>query len=144
MAGRFFLRKFADINLEDEFFDTLKADYPGNANSTGFIEWFNKKANNGSTALIFEDDIGIGAFVVIKKEQECIELKSDVLPDLKRIKISTFRIAERYRRQRIGEGAIGLILWKWQQSDCDEIYVTVFDKHRTLITQFERFGFVKT
>ena len=142
MAGRFYLRKFADINLDDEFFDTLKADYPGNANSTGFIEWFNKKANNGSTALVFEDDIGIGAFVVIKEEQECIELKSDVLPDFKRIKISTFRIAERYRRQRIGEGAIGLILWKWQQSDCDEIYVTVFDKHRTLIAQFERFGFI--
>ena len=30
MAGRFYLRKFADINLDDEFFDTLKADYPGN------------------------------------------------------------------------------------------------------------------
>lgn len=142
MAGRFFLRKFADINLNDTFFDTLKADYPGNSNSTGFVEWFNKKANNGSTALIFEDNIGVGAFVVIKEEEERIELKNDVLPVLKRIKISTFRIAERYRRQRIGEGAIGLLLWKWQQSNCDEIYVTVFDKHRTLIAQFEKFGFI--
>lgn len=29
MAGRFSLKKFADINFNDEFFDSLKADYPG-------------------------------------------------------------------------------------------------------------------
>lgn len=29
MAGKFSLKKFADINLNDEFFDSLKADYPG-------------------------------------------------------------------------------------------------------------------
>jgi hypothetical protein len=141
VAGRFLLKKFADINLNDAFFDSLKADYPGNENSTGFVEWFNKKVNDGSTALIFEDEEGVGAFVVLKNEHESIRLQDSIMPDIKRIKISTFRIAERYRRQRIGEGAIGLILWKWQQSYSEEIYVTVFDKHKTLISQFERFGF---
>ncbi|MBE5964913.1 MAG: GNAT family N-acetyltransferase [Lachnospira sp.] len=141
MAGKFLLKKFADIDLGDSFFDSLKADYPGNENSTGFIEWFNKKANNGSTALVFEDEVGVGAFVVLKDEYEEIILQEGRLPNIKRIKISTFRIAERFRRQRIGEGAIGLLLWKWQRSDSEEIYVTVFDKHKTLISQFERFGF---
>lgn len=143
MAGKFLLKKFADIDLDDSFFDSLKADYPGNENSTGFVEWFKKKADNGTTALVFEDEEGVGAFVVLKKEYEEIELQDRVLPKVKRIKISTFRIAERYRRQRIGEGAIGLLLWKWQQSNSEEIYVTVFDKHVTLISQFERFGFQK-
>lgn len=54
-----------------------------------------------------------------------------------------FRISERYRRQRIGEGAIGLLLWRWIQLKWAEVYVTVFDKHTTLISQFERFGFQK-
>ena len=66
-------------------------------------------------------------------------LKSDY--PKKRIKVRTFRIAERYRRLRIGEGAIGLFLWKWMQSDAEEIYVTVFAKQTTLISQLERFGF---
>lgn len=143
MAGRFILKKFADINLEDTFFDTLKRDYPGTENSTGFVDWFKKKSVSGSTALVFEDEIGVGAFVVLKDEEESIELQGCTLPIKKRLKISTFRIAERYRRQRIGEGAIGLLLWKWQQVEAEEVYVTVFDKHATLISQFERFGFEK-
>ena len=33
------LRKFADIDLNDPFFDSLKEDYPG------FEEWFDRKAS---------------------------------------------------------------------------------------------------
>ena len=44
MAGKFSLRKFSEINLNDPFFDSLKSDYPGNASSTGFSVWFAKKA----------------------------------------------------------------------------------------------------
>ena len=76
-------------------------------------------------------------------EDEEIELQDQVLPKHCRMKISTLRIAERYRGQRIGEGSIGLILWKWQKSKCDEIYVTVFEKHTDLISQLEHFGFRK-
>ena len=43
MAGKFYLKSFSDINLSDPFFDSLKADYPGSATSTGFIDWFYKK-----------------------------------------------------------------------------------------------------
>ncbi len=31
MPGKFSLRKFSEINLDDPFFATLKNDYPGNA-----------------------------------------------------------------------------------------------------------------
>lgn len=127
--------------MDDSFFDSLKSDYPGNPSSTGFKDWFKKKSDQGNTALVFEDKIGVGAFVVLKMEDEEIELQCSTLSKKKRIKISTFRVSERYRRQRIGEGAIGLLLWRWQRSDCSEVYVTVFDKHDALIAQFERFGF---
>lgn len=143
MAGKFLLKKFADINLDDVFFDSLKKDYPGTESSTGFIDWFERKAKDGEEALVFEDEIGVGAFVVLKLEDEEIKLQDTILPQMRRLKVSTFRISERYRRQRIGEGAIGLLLWKWLRLECAEVYVTVFDKHTTLISQFERFGFQK-
>jgi GNAT superfamily N-acetyltransferase len=142
MAGKFLFKKFSAINLDDRFFDELKADYPGNPNSTGFVEWFNKKADANSTALVFDDDDGLGAFVYLKDENEAIELVERTLPAINRVKIGTLRLAERYRGQRLGEGAIGLALWKWQQTQTDEIYVTVFEKHDTLIGLFGRFGFV--
>lgn len=142
MAGKFLFKKFSEIDLSDTFFDSLKADYPGNANSTGFFDWFNKKSDAGSTALVFDDDEGLGAFVYLKDENETIELDGGrILPAMPRIKIGTLRLAERYRGQRLGEGAIGLVLWHWQKSKVQEIYVTVFEKHETLIMLFERFGF---
>ncbi len=142
MAGRFVISSFDEIDLEDKFFDSLKQDYPGNENSTGFVEWFNRKKREKAKALTFEDEQGIGAFIYTKEEQEEIKLSNSMLPSINRIKIGTFRIGERYQGQRIGEGALGLVLWKWQQTDFNEIYVTVFEKQEALIRLFEQFGFV--
>ncbi len=51
-------------------------------------------------------------------------------------------MAERVRKQRLGEGALGVALWYWRDTQYDEIYVTVFEKHTELINLFERFGFL--
>lgn len=143
MPGKFSLRKFSEINLDDPFFATLKNDYPGSASSPSFSVWFKNKAQEGRTALVFSDDQGLGAFICIKNENEPIELKGCTLAACNRVKISTMKIAERFRGQRLGEGAIGLVLWKWQKSGTDEIYVTAFDKQDLLISQLEKFGFHK-
>lgn len=58
MAGKFSLRKFSEINLNDPFFDSLKSDYPGNSSSTGFSAWFAKKAQEGRTALVLMTNRG--------------------------------------------------------------------------------------
>ena len=50
MAGKFQWGKFADINLADSFFDSLKADYPG------FSDWYARKAQSGESALVFHYD----------------------------------------------------------------------------------------
>lgn len=132
-----------DISLEDSFFDSLKSDYPGTAASTGFNAWFSKKAVSNSTALVYEDETGIGAFLYLKREREIIHLiDAPDLPEIDRIKIGTLKISDFHRGQRIGEGAIGLALWNWQRSKASEIYVTVFPKHETLINLLIRFGFV--
>lgn len=141
MAGKFGFKKFQELSLDDSFFDSLKDDYPGSAYSTGFVEWFRRKAESDSTALVFDDDRGLGAFVYLKEENEPIELEDKTLPAKHRLKIGTLLLAERYRGQRLGEGAIGLALWKWQQTAAEEVYVTIFEKHESLVGVFKRFGF---
>lgn len=135
MAGKFQFRKFADIDLGDSFFDSLKADYPE------FSVWYGKKAEERATALVFSDDDGLGSFVYLKEENESIELVERILPAVSRLKIGTFKLAERFHNQRLGEVALGLVLWQWRRKRSQEIYVTVFDKHERLIDLFGRFGF---
>ena len=144
MAGKFIRKPFSAINLNDPFFDSLKADYPGTPSSTSFIDWFHKKESSEDEALVFEDELGLGAFVCLKdNELEPLNLSNGIsLPAVPRMKISTIKIDDRYRNKRIGEGTIGLILWKWQESRIDEIYVTVFEKQTSLISLLVKFGFI--
>lgn len=67
MAGKFLVKKFAEINLNDSFLDSLKDDYPATTNNVGFEQWFMKKAASGSSALVFSDEYGLGAFLCLKR-----------------------------------------------------------------------------
>ena len=136
MAGKFEWKKFKEVDLNDNFFDALKADY------AEFPIWFQGKAEADEKTLVFHDEQGVGAFVYLKRENEEIELADKTLPALNRVKIGTLRLAERFRGLRIGEGALGVSLWYWRELKYDEIYVTVFEKHIELISLFERFGFL--
>jgi RimJ/RimL family protein N-acetyltransferase len=135
MAERFVWTKFAQCDLGDSFFDSLKSAYDE------FPKWFGKKADVGEEALVATDDEGIVAFVYLKLENEAIKLKDGTLPAASRLKIGTFKMAERFQGQRVGEGAMGVALWHWQSARCNEIYATIFDEQQTLISLFERFGF---
>ncbi|WP_142968866.1 hypothetical protein [Enterococcus faecalis] len=135
MPGKFEWTDFNNVDLDNQFFDSLKIDYPE------FPEWFSKKKYQHEKALVFHDEKGIGAFVYLKEENEPLELDSQTLSAVPRLKIGTLRLAERFRGQRLGEGAIGVSLWKWQESMAKEIYVTVFEKHELLINLFTTFGF---
>lgn len=135
MTGKFQWEKFENVKLSDPFFDSLKNDYPN------FIKWFNRKSTEGEETLVYNDQYGIGAFLYLKDEDEAIQLKSTILPKMKRVKIGTLRLSERQRGIRLGEGALGVALWKWQEKQVDEIYVTVFESHVDLISLFNRFGF---
>ena len=135
MAGKFEWHKFSEVNLEDPFFDSLKADYEE------FPDWFKRKSDAGEYALVFHDEQGVGAFVYLKRENEVIELLDKTLPAISRVKIGTLRLAERFSGLRLGEGALGVSLWKWRDDKVDDIYVTVFEQHMELISLFEQFGF---
>lgn len=140
MAGKFNWQKFEDIDVNDSFFDTLKVDYPE------FPSWFARKQTEGRSALVYRDESGVGAFLYLKRENVGNDISPLIvdgkeLPQIPRLKIGTLRLAERIRKQRLGEGALGVSLWHWKDTKYDEIYVTVFEKHTELINLFERFGF---
>lgn len=135
MAGILKWLKFSEIDLSDSFFDSLKADY------AEFPDWFSRKANAGEEALVAKDDEGITAFLYLKHEDEAITLSDGVIPAEPRLKIGTFKLSDRMKGNRQGEGTLGIALWRWQQSGLNEIYVTVFPKHDVLIMLLERFGF---
>lgn len=137
MSGAYKWKKLSECNIYDPFFDSLKDDYPE------FEEWFLKKAQNGDSAFTYSDDSGLGAFIMLKYD-ECEEIEcmnGTKLPMRKRLKISTLKLANHVQGNRLGEGAIGIALWKWMESDDDEIYVTVFQKHYKLIDMLGKFGF---
>lgn len=126
------LTKFSECNLDDIFFDSLKEDYPE------FSQWFKKKSEQGAEAYASRDKGRIQAFVYIKEEDEAV----GELPAQHRMKIGTLKICSEFGRQRLGEGGIGIALWKWQHSDCNQIYLTIFPQHADLIELVTRFGFV--
>ena len=136
MAGAYKWKRLSELDINDSFFNSLKEDYPE------FEEWYNRKANEGKQAFAYIDDNGIGAFVMLKNgECEEIHLDNQILPKCSRLKISTLKLSDRVEGNRLGEGAIGIALWNWLESDDEEIYVTVFDKHRKLIEMLQKFGF---
>lgn len=134
MINEFVTKKFAECNLNDSFFDSLREDYEG------FDEWFRRNYNRD--ALMYEEDGIIQAFLSLKEEyNEVIELSSSVTSRENRLKISTLKISRATSGQRIGEGVIGLALWQWQKSNLDYIYITVFPKQKLLISQLFKYGF---
>jgi len=129
----FELVPFSEIDVDDAFFDSLKNDYPG------FAEWFEKKAENGCAAYVKRPNGRILAFLYIKDEPECEPIGD--LPAVPRIKIGTLKIDGSAGNMRHGEGAIGIALWRWATSGMDQIYLTVYPKHESLIGMMEGFGF---
>lgn len=123
--------KFSDVNLEDSFFDSLRADYPG------FDEWFNRKSE--SEAYILENPELLG-FLALKHEIEDDTQINPYFPEKERLKISTLKIDA--HGTVLGERFINIVLHKAIELDVEEVYVTLFDKQEGLIRLFEKFGFV--
>jgi len=135
LINKFKWCQFTECDLEDPFFDSLKRDY------LEFPQWFQKKRAMGENAFVFKDDKRIKAFVYLKEEDEAIELLDGMMPKEKRLKIGTLKLSDDIQGQRLGEGAVGVALWHWQNLRASQVYITVFSKHAKLISMLEQFGF---
>jgi hypothetical protein len=123
---------FKEINIDDTFFDSLKADY------AEFIEWFYRK--HGQFAYIHRNLFGnIDGFLYYKIENEVI---SDVTPSLSaknRLKIGTLKIEP--HGTRLGERFLKKTFDFAFVNKLEEIYVTIFPKYAYLISFFKYYGF---
>lgn len=135
------LKQFADINLDDVFFDTLKKDYGG----ADFINWFKRKLTD--KAYVFYQNNKLQGFLYLKQENKD-EKYDDLEPVLspgKRLKIGTFKVNS--TGLRLGERYLKIIFDNAIQNSDDEIYVTLFENKRpevvALKNLLENWGFVK-
>jgi len=126
---------FKNININDDFFTSLKTDYKK------FIDWFDKKSCENKYAFTLYEDNKLMAFLYLKLEADTDENISPQLEVKKRLKVGTFKIDA--HGTKLGERFIKKIFDIAVSKKIDEIYITIFDKHKGLINLLETFGFYK-
>ena len=131
------VQRFSDINLNDSFFDSLRASYPE------FNEWYNKKAAAGATAYCYYVDNELKDFLYLKIEEEELSDLTPALPAKKRLKVGTFKVDNDNRHTTRVERFMKKIMDMAIAENVDEIYVTMFptEELQGLIRMFEKFGF---
>lgn len=124
---------FKDIDLNNPFFDSLKADY------VEFGDWFKRKANEKAYVKFDSSGSSILGFLYLKEENEVITDVEPNLPAKRRIKVGTFKVEA--RGTKYGQRFIKKLLDHAVHKDVEEVYVTVFKKHNILIGLLEKYGF---
>lgn len=131
--------KFGRINLDDNFFDSLKEDY------VGFDRWFIKKYDEEAYITINSNNGLILSFLYLKVEGSD-ENYLDIVPSFplkKRLKIGTFKVIN--NGFRLGERFMKIIFDNALKNNVEEIYVTIFDRRdeqKRLIDLLQQWGFV--
>lgn len=129
--------KFANINLRDSFFDSLRDNY------SEFDQWFERKATSGEEAYVFHSEDGkVTDFLYLKIESGEVDDVTPVLPAKKHLKVGTFKLLS--RRTRRGERFMKKVMDRAIAENVDDIYVTIFPSKELyyLIKAFLSFGFV--
>lgn len=131
--------KFGRINLNDDFFTSLKEDY------NGFDKWFIKKYDEEAYITVNSNNGLLLSFLYLKVEDKD-ESYTDITPAFaskKRLKVGTFKVIN--NGFRLGERFMKIIFDNAIKNKVDEIYVTIFDKRdeqKRLIDLLEQWGFV--
>ncbi len=133
MPRTLLLTRFKDVDLNDPFFDTLKAGYHE------FPQWFAGKADE--PLYVVTDGASVSGMIYLKDEQGPVTDVVPPLPDRRWLKVGTLKIVG--QGTRLGERVIKKIFDTALAADADGIYVTVFEVHASLIALFERYGFTE-
>lgn len=131
------LVRFDEIRLDDPFFDSLKEDYKN------FDIWFTKKCKSGQKAYINKDEKGIHAFLYCKDETGDIDPM--VVPPMnscRRMKVGTFKVEG--HNTKLGDRLLKKVFDLAVVGNFDEVYLTVFPKHTSLISRIQCYGFELT
>lgn len=136
--------KFGDVNLQSNFFDSFRKDYPE------FDRWFLRKADEEAYVCKQEGKNANGtidhtvAFLYLKIEN-ANEIYHDISPPFKpskRLKIGTMKVE--LNGYKIGERFLKIIFDNAILANVEEIYVTIYentDGQKRLVNLLEEFGF---
>ena len=128
---------FGEININDDFFKTLKEDYDG------FENWFLRKVSTHEDAYVQLDENGnLQGFLYIKMEEK--DIVDDVIPPISAngiVKAGTFKINA--HGTRMGEQFLKILFDYAVDKNAEVCYLTIFDKHKGLIKLIEKYGLEK-
>ena len=126
-------KKFKDVDLENSFFDSLKSDYKE------FPIWFVKK-HDDFAYIFYSDNQIIDGFLYLKIEDNELLDINPTFPAARRLKVGTMKINA--HGTKLGERFIKKIFDHAIYENVEEIYVTVFSDHASLISLFKKYGFI--
>lgn len=130
------LMKFSEIHFTDDFFNSLRDDYPE------FMDWVKRKSIQNESAYVLLNSFGkIDGFLYLKEENDQCNDITPNLPLLKHIKIGTFKVNP--HNTVLGQRFLSLAFRKLLKTNSQYIYATMFDKQSELKELFIKFGFVE-
>lgn len=119
------------LDPTDPIFESLREDY-----APKFDRWFDDVRKEHRPAWVISAEGRYAAVMIVKEESdEPYGLPGRVL------KLSTFKVTDAAHGRRFGELLLKTLFLHAQHNDYESIYVTVFDKHATLIELLTAFGF---
>lgn len=133
MSNYLELKRFEQLNLYDPFFDTLKSDY------SEFEEWFKKKSEK--EAYVLYDEEFIQGFLYLKMEEGPILDVEPILEKKRILKVGTLKIDP--HGTRLGEHFIKKALDHAIIYKAEACYVTIFERHKSLLELLLKYGFYK-
>ena len=125
-------RLFREVDLKDPFFQSLREDY------ADFDSWFQRKQDENAYVQ-YDFQHRITGFLYLKVEKGIVD---DVTPGIvedRVLKVGTFKIDA--HGTKMGEQFVKIILDRAVEENVDACYVTIYQKHNTLIELIQRFGF---
>lgn len=125
-------------NLTDDFFSSLRSDYPG------FDNWFIKCCQEGREARIVRDSMGaLGALCIYKTEVNPRITDSKIISG-NALKLCTLKVESNVRGQKIGELFLKAAFRYATENELGHIFITAKPKQSQLIEMLEDFGFYET
>lgn len=123
---------FKETDINDPFFTSLKADYPG------FEEWFAKKREQ-DVYVLYDDENKLQGFLYLKNETGPVLDVNPIIEANNVLKVGTFKVNA--HGTKMGERFIKIILDFAVRNNSEVCYVTILPKQKSLIGLMEMFGF---
>mgnify|MGYP000141460529 CR=1 FL=1 len=128
----FVLKQMEHKDLEDDFFDSFKIDYPE------FENWFIKKIKQNDQAFYFFDKNKIIGFIKLKKEIDSnIGLEKETV-----LKICSYKLLN--ESTPFANNAFYEIFNFSKKNNIKYVYATVYKKHVSLVNKMLKLGFENT